>query len=170
MEVNKEALQEKVNKVKENIDKALLQYCEYGAADIKSLAAVASSMERMLATAFSMEQPVDVKATKSHVYKSLQSLKEALDKITPEYIQGALVNAQQENPMNKDQMIDTLLKTLPENTTEEQKKEQIAKISEEFDKLEASGEFYKQSAYVKEYNSLRSFATDVLLMACYIGA
>ena len=72
--------------------------------------------------------------------------------------------------MNKDQMIDTLLKTLPENTTEEQKKEQIAKISEEFDKLEASGEFYKQSAYVKEYNSLRSFATDVLLMACYIGA
>lgn len=165
--IDKEALEKARRVLSDKIDAAMEQYKEGGSENLLTLADVANCLEDLLEISYAVGQK-DIKANKAYIYNNLKNLKEALNQFTPEYVQGSVENAKAKHKLNKTEVLKTLESTLPADMPEVEKRAKIQQISDEFDKAEASGDLYTQYAYTEAYQSVRSFATDVLLLGCLL--
>ena len=167
MNINKAELETTKQATKVALDKALAKFSPDGDKDILSLVEVANLFEHLLEVGYGMEGK-DPAATQNLILQNLRNLKDALDKFTPEYIEGSLIQAKTSHPINKDELVGVLSNSLPKDMDDATRAAKVKEILEEYNKAEESGELYKQYAYVAEYNGVRSFATDVLLLACLL--
>jgi len=169
--MNTETFNYRKAKALSTIDTALARFSTgfHGVADMDALVRVAKDVEGLLACAVDMDNNrIDKAAQAEHISKSLGQFKGFVENLTAESVNESLKSIQDDPSYSKEKTIAEMREALAKTMDKDKVEEQLASISAELDRLDKTGERAKQTFYTQEYQNLRLFASEVMLMGCFI--